>query len=239
MAIAFDKAGSAATSSSTTATVALAAAAANSVAVIFLTYNNTDQGPFVSMQVNGVGATIIGSEYQLPVATVIRLRAYYFPNPPTTSVNYTLTLTNVESGANILVAIYSGAAQTQPDSSSGGAELATPFTNSTTVVAENCWTVGWGRRYGGSTISVDSGTERVERDDGLSIADSNGTVATGSNSLSWASDAATVHSWMISLAPAVAAGPANLKTYNTNTKANIKSMNTNLIANVKTFDTNA
>jgi len=35
------------------------------------------------------------------------------------------------------------------------------------------------------------------------------------------------------------AGPANLKTYNTNPKANIKSIDTNLIANVKTLNTNA
>lgn len=34
------------------------------------------------------------------------------------------------------------------------------------------------------------------------------------------------------------AGPANLKSYNTNLTANIKSINTNLIANVKSLDTN-
>lgn len=34
------------------------------------------------------------------------------------------------------------------------------------------------------------------------------------------------------------AGPANLKSYNTNLKANIKSINTNLIANAKSLDTN-
>jgi len=38
---------------------------------------------------------------------------------------------------------------------------------------------------------------------------------------------------------AAAAGPVNLKTYNTNVKANIKTINTNVIANVKTLDTNA
>jgi len=38
-------------------------------------------------------------------------------------------------------------------------------------------------------------------------------------------------------APA-AAGPANLKTYNTNAKANIKTINTNAIANVKSLNTN-
>jgi hypothetical protein len=37
---------------------------------------------------------------------------------------------------------------------------------------------------------------------------------------------------------AVASGPANLKSYNTNLKANIKSINTNLLANVKKLDTN-
>ena len=39
--------------------------------------------------------------------------------------------------------------------------------------------------------------------------------------------------------PAAGAGPANLKTYNTNATANIKSIDTNLIANVKTLNTNA
>jgi hypothetical protein len=39
--------------------------------------------------------------------------------------------------------------------------------------------------------------------------------------------------------PFEAAGPTNLKTYNTNLKANIKSINTNLIANIKSLDTNA
>lgn len=39
--------------------------------------------------------------------------------------------------------------------------------------------------------------------------------------------------------PFASAGPANLKSYNTNLKANIKTMNTNVLANVKTFDTNA
>jgi len=42
----------------------------------------------------------------------------------------------------------------------------------------------------------------------------------------------------IELLPAAAAGPANLKTYNTNAKANIKTINTNLIANCKSLNTN-
>jgi hypothetical protein len=38
--------------------------------------------------------------------------------------------------------------------------------------------------------------------------------------------------------PFAAAGPANLKSYNTNLKANIKTINTNPIANVKSLNTN-
>ncbi len=39
--------------------------------------------------------------------------------------------------------------------------------------------------------------------------------------------------------PAVASGPANLKSLNTNLKANVKSYDTNVIANIKSINTNA
>lgn len=42
----------------------------------------------------------------------------------------------------------------------------------------------------------------------------------------------------VSFLASAAAGPANLKSYNTNLAANIKSINTNLIANVKSLNTN-
>lgn len=51
----------------------------------------------------------------------------------------------------------------------------------------------------------------------------------------------TSDSWVaytVALRPA-ASGPANMKSYDTNTKSNIKSINTNPIANIKSFDTNA
>lgn len=42
-----------------------------------------------------------------------------------------------------------------------------------------------------------------------------------------------------SIAPVAGAGPANLKSLNTNVKANVKSYNTNVLANIKSIDTNA
>lgn len=43
---------------------------------------------------------------------------------------------------------------------------------------------------------------------------------------------------LLSVSYTVAAGPANLKTYNTNVASNIKTINTNAIANVKSLNTN-
>lgn len=54
-------------------------------------------------------------------------------------------------------------------------------------------------------------------------------------------DGGSATSWCgatVVLRPSIAAGPANLKTYNTNLKANIKTINTNPIANVKSLNTN-
>jgi len=63
-------------------------------------------------------------------------------------------------------------------------------------------------------------------------------TAGATGAFTWAQTNAVTGSWAYALKPALA-GPANLKTYNTNLKANIKTINTNPIANVKTLDTNA
>jgi hypothetical protein len=68
------------------------------------------------------------------------------------------------------------------------------------------------------------------------------TETTNTGAMSWADtdgSTSTDNLGMIIAVKPAAAGPENLKSYNTNLKANIKSINTNLIANVKTLDTNA
>lgn len=137
---------------------------------------------------------------------------------------------------------YTGTKQTgQPDSTNKATQVSgsSSFSVSTTVVAPNCWLVAFVSEATGVNISAGAGTTNRNPPAVVAFSDSNGTVGTGSQSLAWTSVASGSWGGMIlSMAPAVASGPANLKTYNTNPKANIKTMNTNPIANVKTFDTN-
>lgn len=62
-------------------------------------------------------------------------------------------------------------------------------------------------------------------------------TAGGTGAFTWSQTNAITGSWAYALLPALA-GPANLKSYNTNLKANIKTINTNPIANVKSLNTN-
>jgi hypothetical protein len=80
-----------------------------------------------------------------------------------------------------------------------------------------------------------------------------GAFSTGQNGLAWAVRPETTSTGDFSItdsldgqygiaaiiAPTVASGPANLKSYDTNLKSNIKSINTNVIANIKSLNTNA
>lgn len=63
-------------------------------------------------------------------------------------------------------------------------------------------------------------------------------TAGGTGAFTWSQTNAVTGSWAYAILPFVAAGPTNLKSYNTNLKANIKSINGNPIANVKSLNTN-
>ena len=73
-----------------------------------------------------------------------------------------------------------------------------------------------------------------------SAGDINNSTPTGGNRVSWmsADTAGTSNDPKLVITYTAVVGPANLKTYNTNTVANIKSINTNLIANIKSLNTN-
>jgi hypothetical protein len=105
---------------------------------------------------------------------------------------------------------YTGVSQTGPiDSTNTGATSSTTVSTSTTVVALNCWLVAFA--YGGGNITgmtggaslrgVDSGADSAR------MADSNGTVPTGAQSISYSFSNSSTHAWMVtSLVPFVAAG---------------------------------
>lgn len=213
----------------------LAAAEANEIAVIFIWGNNAT----ASATVEGAAATAIGS-ISFAGATQF-IHAFYFLNPSTSA---TTTYEGTSTNPEMHVLLYKGAKQTgQPDSfNSSDVANPNPYTISTTVVAANCWLVSMARDYDEGATTAGTGTTLREAGVGAQSGDSNATVGTGAQSMSWVPNTANNNTagFIVSIAPvASAAGPANLKTYNTNPTANIKSINTNVIANVKTLNTNA
>lgn len=233
MAIAFDKADSALGNSSTTATVALAAVAANETAIIFAW--NDSATTFSSVTVNGSssGVTQIGSVFT--EAGGDQWRAYYLYNPSTSSVNYTVTVTGADPYCRIFVELFSGTASDPTDSSNSGAVSSTTLTLSTTVVASNCWLVSAARRLNNGTLSAGTGsTLRDQANVANIVGDSNGTVGTGSQSMSWnLTESGPMAGFIVSIKPSAPSGPANLKSWNGLAKASIKSINGLAIGSIK------
>ena len=233
--IAFDKGGYDATADVNTHTVSLAAAEANEVAIIFITTANAN---LTSVTVGGSNATSLGAISN--VYTSEKAFAYYFYNPPTSATNYVITCVSADLDKTDIV-LYSGAASSQPDgiTSHTGTGSESSMTLTINVGTVNSWLVGFCQD--GNPPSAGAGlTPRVAITTSL-MGDSNLRESTGNQSMTWNhKTSGYIGGAMISLKPYVApAGPANLKTYNTNVAANIKTINTNVIANVKTLNTNA
>lgn len=106
-----------------------------------------------------------------------------------------------------LACSYTGVNQsTTLDSMAGNDYSASGFSMTTTVVASGCWLVG--ANYDESTVPTVSGvtTLRVQNTVNLIDAyDSNGTVSTGSQSLTFSASGTAGHWYIVSLAPAGAA----------------------------------
>lgn len=167
---------------------------------------------------------------------------YALASPP--SGSQTITATFSGNAYIALMAIYyTGGKQTGiPDAGNTAAagpsnSLSTTFT----TIADNCWTAAFGISDNGGVGVGTNMTSRAtyngsfiwgDRNSALTPAGSTtiGIVGTGNGNQ-------IVNGF--SIAPAVAAGPTNLKSLDGNLKANIKSISGNLIANVKSFDGNS
>lgn len=133
---------------------------------------------------------------------------------PTTGANtLEATISGLATGPKQIAFVgmsYSGTAQTgQPDSSGTNALNASTVTNfsvSTTVVASNCWLSGSGTEDQGDIAVGAAGAGTTYRGTELmnmQHADSNGTVATGAQTLNWgrAGTAADITGAIVSIAP--------------------------------------
>jgi hypothetical protein len=161
------------------------------------TYAHTCTGSnlilFVSVATNSASDLISGVTYNSVAMTLVDKQ-----QGTSTNYSYLFYLINPATGANNVVvsassscAIYSdavsytGAKQSaQPDSSGKGTSTGATLALSTTVVAANCWLVASGCDFDG--VYDTGGLITLRGRSGASgIGDSDGVVATGSQSLTW------------------------------------------------------
>lgn len=163
---------------------------------------------------NGVSMTMVGSA---GISTSYTLQYFYLLNP-STGTN-TISCSNLGSSGGLGISLsYAGVLQSGfPDSSSfsGGSGTGTPLTNTTTVLASNCWLVNFGVDWTTNNDITTISTNKTDRqtDTGytnssgkLIGSDSNGTVSTGSQSVTLTSSGTGTHhvtDLLISITPAL------------------------------------
>ena len=203
-----------------------------------------NNGDFVTgVTYNGVAMTRV--ETNTPTALYCTNWIYILVGPETGTHDVVVS-TNASHSLQVTSASYTGCKQTdQPDAHNNVYSALEDYGLALTTVADNCWVVSFASEYYQPFTSVTNGTDRTGVNSTVAkLADSNGVITpAGAYTITWNVTDLTYHNKTVvqcSIAPATAAaGPANLKTYNTNAKANIKTINTNNINNVKTLNTNA
>lgn len=166
---------------------------------------------------NGVSMTLVTSCSVSATSDTIWL--YSLMNPATGANTVTCTLLNTIGGVGVSVS-YSGVSPIGfPDSHfydttnvTGTGSLAE--TVSTTVIASNCWLLGFNLSIASNNNTSGASSNRTDRQNSLDgtyghliASDSNGTVATGSQSITYTSTAPTGNlysaSFVLSIAPYV------------------------------------
>lgn len=131
-----------------------------------------------SVTYNGVSMTQI-NKTSFPGSGRQGVYLYYLINPATGSNTVLVT-----GGTGLGAASYTGAKQSgQPDAFASNSFSASPGTCNVTVVGTGCWLVGALADPSGSESAGAGTTIRATDANGLAFADSNGTVGTGSQTL--------------------------------------------------------
>lgn len=228
----------------TTASVTHTITGSNTILIAVLVHNTNEAG---TVTFNGTSMTSIARASRNGRTAEL----FYLIAP--TSGAHSLAASWATSGNGVIMGMsYTGAKQSgQPDAFNTGTQQNgssnQALTVTATVVASNCWLVGGytDDHTAGDPSLVGTGTSLNVFDfdtnaSGYGI-DSNGTVGTGSQSLQMLAPTEVGIQQvmaMASIAPATASGPANWKTYDTQTVATgLKTLNTNTLANIKSYDT--
>lgn len=155
---------------------------------------------------NGVAMTLIDKTF---VAADRYRYLFYLVNPASGANNVVITSSTNGGFKAGAVASYTGASQTgQPDASGKNQDTNNTLTTTATVVASNSWMIMAGG-VGGGTAVASTGSTLRDTATNIGMFDSNGTVATGSQSMTIVtSDSPTTHpimGIMASFSPAIAA----------------------------------
>lgn len=149
--------------------------------------------------VNGVSCTQINSTFTCNGPT-IPANLWYLIAPA--SGSQTIVLNNSNLGGYYLV--LAGADQTSPIDSSNvlSQHAGTTHSLAVTVSASNCWLIGTGS--GSQNITSVGGDFTVNSGLGPSMAYSNGTIGTGSQTGTWGTDSGTFGFALAAIAPSAA-----------------------------------
>lgn len=189
--------------STTGCSVSLAASGTDRIAIIFVRalVTGSTQAWFNTPTVDGNAATQIGSDYNPTGDTW--MRAYYYLNPPTTSVAYTVSTDDisVDRDISMQVLLYSGVNQTSPIDTNNTGTATGNLTLSATAGGNNCLLASMSRNTGSGPMTAGAGTTIRGSEVSMSCGDSNTPVASGSQSMTWNAGGSTSFGIIVAIAP--------------------------------------
>lgn len=180
---------------------------ANGLLLVAIQYQNGSSAPAVTY--NGVSMTLLKSQAG-QFSDVFQI--YGLANPPSGSNTISFSWTGGSNFNCFYGVSYTGAKQTGlPDASGGNSNgSGTSVATTVTVVASGSWIIGFGK--GNSYSSITGFTNRGTNALGgqIGIADSNGAVSTGSNTVTLNGSGAGNDNTVVavSIAPAITGGGA-------------------------------
>lgn len=254
MAIAYDNSGQSSTGSASSKTFAYTVNS-NTNGILFVGICGIDTNHVGVSTVTYAGVTLTALINRTNDTTCLGNRFIYIGYvllPATGSNNVVVTFGGtIGQDSSITVASYTGVNQTTPtDSSSQNIDtqcLAAPIstqTLTTTTTVDNDWLITVNLEYGnGSTVTAGTNTTIRQQVSGgggdrCIFADTNAAqTPTGSHSINLSlSPADNIGGYVYGLQPSVAAGPANVKTWDAVAKASVKTFFGLAIASTKTVD---
>lgn len=242
MAISFDAATDGTKTAATSYTIAFTLT--GNLLLVGVNVDDGDAGDTVSgVTWNGAAMTRVDAVVDTPVAVGFSTYLYGLLTSDTGTHNVVVSLTGSYSSNAYVVWSYSGADGGLKNSTKGQNGSVGAYSLSLTPNTDNCWVVGV---FGtGGTISSVAGSGTTKRNasslKALAV-DNNANISPAANTTLNITDGGVTNGKqgvIAAIAQDGAAGPANLKSLDTNVKANIKSYNTNVLANIKSINTNA